>query len=189
MSEVENTTPFSAIYDNFLTRVTSEMYMEMTENDTYQMLQDLLIVSIPRFEFPRFNIFDYELGKLNLVNEAIENSEGIIVQPAIYEWVGGCFHSKLTNEEINILALSMMVEWFTQQLATTENTKLKYTGSDYKMSSQANHLAKLKNMMEAYKTECFHLQRLYKRRKMVGGEMRSTAGLIMTTPNYGYNID
>lgn len=189
MSEVTNTTPFSVIYDSFLTRVTDAMYIEFTENDTYQMLQDLLIAAIPRFEFPRFDIFDYELGKLNLVNEAIENSEGVIVQPAVYEWTGGCFHSQLTKEEVNILALSMMVEWFTQQLATSENTRLKYTGSDYKMSSQANHLAKLKNMMEAYKADCFHLQRLYKRRKMVDGEMRSTAGLIITTPTYGYNID
>ena len=55
-------TSFSTIYDNFLTRVTSDMYMEWTELDTYSHLQDLLTVSIPRFEFPRFNIFDYEEG-------------------------------------------------------------------------------------------------------------------------------
>ena len=54
-------TPFSIIYDSFLTRVTSDMYMEMNEIDTIRMLQDLLEIAIPRFEFPRFDIFDYEL--------------------------------------------------------------------------------------------------------------------------------
>ena len=47
-----NKTPFSAIYDSFLDRVTSDMYMEMTEFDTFHALQDLLITGLSRFEFP-----------------------------------------------------------------------------------------------------------------------------------------
>ena len=52
-------------------------------------------------------------------------------------WVGGSFNI-LTQEEINILSLYMVVEWLGQQLATTENTRLKYSGSDFKFTSQAN---------------------------------------------------
>ena len=59
---VKKRTPFSTIYDSFLERVTSDMYMEFTELDTYRMLQGLLLIAIPRFEFPRFDIFDYEDG-------------------------------------------------------------------------------------------------------------------------------
>ena len=33
-----------------------------------------------------------------------------------------------------------------------------------------------------------YLQRLYKRRKIVNGEVPSTAGVIMTTPSHGYKI-
>ena len=55
-------TPFSTIYDSFLTRVTSDMYMELNELDTIRLLQDLLLNAIPRFEFPRFDIYDYEEG-------------------------------------------------------------------------------------------------------------------------------
>lgn len=181
------TTPFSIIYDSFLSRVTSDMYMEMTELDTLEMLQDLLINAIPRFEFPRFDIFDYEPGYLMGIGTycGVE-SDGIEV-PAT-AWVGGSFNAELTQEEVNILSLSMVVEWLGQQLATTENTRLKYSGSDFKFTSQANHMAKIKVMMDSYRQECFHLQRLYKRRKIVNGEVRSTAGVIMTIPSHGYKI-
>ena len=180
-------TPFSIIYDSFLTRVTSDMCMEMNEIDTIRMLQDLLEIAIPRFEFPRFDIFDYELGYIDVDEYCGIESFGEIV-PATF-WVGGFFNAELTQEEINILSLSMVVEWLGQQLATTENMKMKYSGSDFKFTSQANHMAKIKVMMDAYRQECFHLQRLYKRRKRTAdGEMRSTAGFIMTTPDYGYRI-
>lgn len=179
-------TAFTTIYDSFLSRVTSDMYMECTEVDTLRMLQDLLLNAIPRFEFPRFDIFDYELGYLESgVYCGIEND--YFKTPATW-WVGGSFNAELTQEEINILSLSMVVEWLGQQLATTENTRLKYSGSDFKFTSQANHMSKIKVMMDSYRQECFHLQRLYKRRKFVNGEVRSTAGVIMATPSHGYKI-
>jgi len=56
-------TPFNLIYDSFFARVTDSYYMELSEEDTIEMLQDLLINAIPRFEFPRVNLFDYELGR------------------------------------------------------------------------------------------------------------------------------
>ena len=181
------TTPFSAIYDAFLTRVTNDMYLEFTELDTLEMLQDLLVAAIPRFEFPRFDIFDYDEGFLDSVGtyQGIESDNKEV--PAI-AWIGGTFNSSLTKEEINILALCMVVEWLIQQLATTENTKMKYSGSDFKFTSQANHMSKLKVMIDAFKQDCFHLQRLYKRRLVVNGEVRSTAGVIMTNPAFGYKL-
>ena len=42
---------------------------------------------------------------------------------------------------------------------------MKYSGTDFKFTSQANHMAKLKVMMDERKQECHHMQRLYKRRK------------------------
>ena len=74
----------------------------------------------------------------------------------------------------------MIVEWLGQQLASVELTRMKYSGSDFKFTSQANHMAKLKNLVEMYKQEGFHLQRLYKRRKKdVNGIYRSTMGELM----------
>ena len=52
------------------------------------------------------------------------------------------------------------------QVNSIENTRMKYYGSDFKMTSQANHLSKLMNLLETAKTESFHMQRLYKRRRL-----------------------
>lgn len=187
MNEIKIPTSFFDIYDSFLTRVTSDMYMELTEHDTFLLLQDLLLNAIPRFEFPRFDIFNYETGYVDDggTYTGVE-SDGIEVPSTI--WVGGSFNIPLTQEEINILSLSMVVEWLGQQLATTELTKMKYSGSDFKFTSQANHMSKLKVMMDSYRQECFHLQRLYKRRKRTENGMISTLGQIMEVPTYGYKI-
>ena len=177
MGEVKIRTPFSTIYDSFLERVTSDMYMEFTELDTNRMLQGLLKNAIPRFEFPRFDIFDYEEG---VVEEGIYQgveSNGKEV-PAIL-WVGGSFNANLTQEEINILSLCMVVEWLGQQLTTTENTKMKYSGTDFKLTSQANHLSKLQSLLSECHRQSHHMQRLYKRRKIIdNGEYRSNWSVL-----------
>ena len=186
--EKNKPTSFLTIYDAFFSHVTDDMYMELTEEDTYQMLQDLLLNNLPRFEFPRFDLFDYEEGAWGYLGE-YEGVESNDKEVTAYGWIGGTFNIQLTLEEINIIALNMVIGWLGQQLDTTENTRLKYSGSDFKFTSQANHMAKLKVLIDARKTDCFHLQRLYKRRiRTTGGEIQSTMGSIMSTPHYGYKI-
>lgn len=66
------TTPFSDIYDSFLAKVTDDMYMELSKDDTYQMLEELLLSAIPKFEFPRKDVSDYKnliLLQLLLMNK------------------------------------------------------------------------------------------------------------------------
>ena len=68
----------------------------------------------------------------------------------------------------------------TQQLATVENTRLKYSGSDFKFTSQANHMKTIRQMKEEYEKEGFHLQRLYKRRYInSNGKLKPTMRLLM----------
>ena len=55
-------TPFSAIYTSFFSKITDDMYMELDRKQTEGMLQELLIGAIPWFEFPKVNIFDYDLN-------------------------------------------------------------------------------------------------------------------------------
>jgi hypothetical protein len=43
---------------------------------------------------------------------------------------------------------------------------MKYSGTDFKMTSQANHLSKLLSLLEESRRDSFHMQRLYKRRKL-----------------------
>lgn len=185
--ESNERTSFNEVYESFFNRITDEMYLEMTELDTIEQLQSILINAIPRFKLPRFDITDYEKGFLDS-SETYQGVESDGEEVPLTFWNGGYFNSKLTDEEINILSLAMTVEWFGLQLATTEYTKMKYTGSDFKMSSQANHLAKLKNMSEWYVSQCKSAQDTYKRRKVKEGKILSSLGQIMETPDYGYKI-
>jgi len=61
--------------------------------------------------------------------------------------------------------LLMMCAWLQRQVTSIENTRMKYSGSDFKMTSQANHLAKLLNLLTECQRQSFHMQRLYKRRR------------------------
>ena len=148
-------TDFSVVYENFLSKITDDMYMELTVEETEEMLVSLLLDALPHFEFPRQNIFDYDTDNMT-------------------------FSANLTNEEINIIGTYMVVEWMSQQLASVENTRMKYSGTDFKFTSQANHMSKILTVKKDYERLGFHLQRLYKRRKSdENGIMKSTFGSIM----------
>ena len=57
-----------------------------------------------------------------------------------------------------------------------------YSGSDFKITSQANHMQKLIQQKKEYERAGFHLQRLYKRRKQdQNGIYHSTFGEIMSS--------
>ena len=176
---MNTTTPFSIIYDSFLSKITDDMYMELTELDTFSMLQELLLSAIPKFEFPRVDLNNYELLDIEdqITYKGIE-SENQLVSGVIYS--SGYFNCRLNIEEINILSTYMIVEWLGQQLASIENVRLRYSGSDFKFTSQANHLQKVLVLKKDYEREGFHLQRLYKRRKKdSNGIFKSTFGEIM----------
>ena len=177
-------TDFSLVYDSFLSKITDDMYMQLNELDTYRMLEQLLLSAIEKFEFPRINLTDYDIvGVADVRTYNGAESDYIDVEATVYE--GGCFNNKLTHEEVNILAVYMIVEWLSQQLASVENTRMKYSGSDFKFTSQANHMQKLLQLKKDYEREGFHLQRLYKRRVSDNnGVMRSTLYLLRDSNVY-----
>jgi len=170
-------TLFSAIYNRFLGKITDDMYIELTPEDTIKDLQNLLIDAIPGFEFPRQDISNYTIQVVQIKeNEVLDGDfiigvvwdgleENIVETPDVLV-DRSCFNANLTSEEINILALLMKQSWVQRQVNSIENTRMKYYGSDFKMTSQANHLSKLMNLLETAKTESFHMQRLYKRRRL-----------------------
>lgn len=160
----QNYTPFSDVYNNFLSKITDDMYMELTLQDTEKILYELLVTAVPKFQFPRQDLSYQQI-----------QVEGQYEEQTIWAFV-----NKLTQQEINIISTYMIVEWIGQQLASIENTRMKYSGSDFKFTSQANHMQKLLQMKKDYEREGFHLQRLYKRRKKDDtGVYRSTFGTIM----------
>ena len=197
MGEQRKGTLFSAVYNRFLGKITDDMYIELTPEDTIKDLQNLLIDAIPGFEFPRQDISNYTTQVVQIKEDEVLEGDFIIgvvwddLEENIVETPDvlvdrSCFAANLTSEEINILALLMKQSWVQRQVNSIENTRMKYYGSDFKMTSQANHLSKLMNLLETAKTESFHMQRLYKRRKLVEGKYESNWG-VFHYKNYPYD--
>lgn len=133
------------------------MYLEWTKEDTEADCLNILLEAIPGFQFPRFALYDYTLGK-QIEEEFVDT-----------------YNIPLTSEEINIFAYLMYNIWLQRQVASIENTRMKYSGTDFKMTSQANHLAQLMKLKQEAERQCHHIQRLYKRRYMLSakGEIKS----------------
>ncbi len=149
-------TPFEEIYNRFFGKITDDMYLEWSEEDTRKDVKNILLDAIPGFEFPRFPLYDFD-ADLEI------------------------FNSHLTSEEINIFALLMYNTWLQRQVASIEQTRMKYSGQDFKMTSQANHLAKLMELKKEAERQVHHMQRLYKRRKLIDnkGSIKSNWSTLM----------
>lgn len=131
---------FQKVYDSFLRSITEDMYVVLSPEDTERDEEDILIGAISNFEFPRCSL--------------------------TYDLTNKCFDEDLTQEEIDILGTCMREIWAQRQYYSCDLIRMGYTGSDFKMSSQANQLAKLKDMVTMIKAENIHKQRLYKRRRL-----------------------
>lgn len=168
----DGATPFTDVYEYFFSKITDDYYMQTSKEQTQAAAQDLLLSALHWFEFPRVSLdckINYDTGK--------QDPDG----NEIYE---SFFTDTLNSEEKNILGTYMVVEWLGQQLATVELVRMKYSGADFKFTSQANHLQKLNQLRKDYISEGFHLQRLYKRRvKDANGVYHSTFDRIMEPIN------
>ena len=184
-------TKFTEIYNRFLGKITDDMYVELTPQDTIRDLRNLLIDAIRGFEFPRHNLYDYSIKSEIKFEDEVDKDDFIIgilwdempedsinEVPRV-EIEHSSFVAELTSEEINILAILMMCAWVQRQVTSIENTRMKYSGTDFKMTSQANHLSKLLSLLNECNRQSLHMQRLYKRRKIIdNGEYRSNWSVL-----------
>ena len=158
-------TLFSAVYNRFLGKITDDMYMELTPGDTVRDLQNLLIEALPGFEFPRKDLMSYTIDIVE-VDESLLLPDDFVLGPAWGEIDEGdtevivdrsYFEVELTSEEINIIAVLMMGAWVQRQVTSIENIRMKYSGSDFKFTSQANHLSKLLTLLGECQKQSHHL--------------------------------
>ena len=183
-------TQFTTVYNRFLGKITDDMYLELTPEDTVRDLQNLLLDAIPGFEFPRCNLYDNHIEIVQVQEDLITKEDFVIgvvwneedsnelseIPKVLVE--RSYFNADLSEEEINILALLMKQGWVQRQVTSIENTRMKYSGSDFKMTSQANHLSKLLSLLEESRRDSFHMQRLYKRRKMTSSGYQSNWSVL-----------
>lgn len=186
-------TQFTEVYNRFLGKITDDMYVELTPQDTIRDLRNLLIEAIPGFEFPRHNLYDYVIETeikhedevlttdfiIGMLWDDLSDDDNNTDKPPKLVIENSKFAAVLTSEEINILAILMMTAWVQRQVTSIENTRMKYSGSDFKMTSQANHLSKLQSLLNECHRQSLHMQRLYKRRKITeNGEYQSNWSVL-----------
>lgn len=154
-------TSVSEVYDAFFGLIADDMYMEITEEETHDECLTFLRKSIPLYEFPKAPI----KVKVDEDGEATLNRD-------------------LTDEEINILAYGMLQAWLQRQMTTIELVRQKFSGVDFKLTSQASHLKTIMTLFQNTKDEHRRLQMLDSRREEVsdgngGTKYRSTFDLFV----------
>lgn len=190
-------TPFEVIYNCFLGKVTDDMFFptnpdsNWTKEDLMKDLENILLDAIPLFEFPLFDLYDY--GEVEIDTPIDDDCCCIIrdLDNPPEKQTQMQYNCELTPEEINILAVLMYNTWLQRQIASIENTRMKYSGTDFKLSSQSNHLDKLMKLKQEAERQAHHLQRLYKRRRMSGdkskGKYKSNWSSVMEKSVFGDN--
>lgn len=128
-------TPFQAIYDSFLARISSDEWvlpdeMYIAQHDWFEFLK----MAIFRFRFPRKSL-EYDIDQM-------------------------AFNEELDDAEIQMLAIYMKHEWVKRCVASWEEIKMLYSNKDF---SQANHLDKLIKLSEQLELECMKSSATYYR--------------------------
>lgn len=128
-------TPFQAIYDSFLARISSDEWvlpdeMYIAQRDWFEFLK----MAIFRFRFPRKSL-EYDVEQM-------------------------AFNEELDDAEIQVLAIYMKHEWVKRCVASWEEIKMLYSNKDF---SQANHLDKLIKLSEQLELECVKSSATYYR--------------------------
>lgn len=158
-------TSFEVVYDRFFDIVTDDFYSEVSSELANRDCKALLMASLPMFEFPK-RIFSF-------------TTEVVFGEPADF------FEQDLTLEEINILAFGMTQVWAQRQATSIENTRQKFSGPDFKQSSQAAHLQRLLKLLEDARAEHRRLQMLYSRRRIdeAGEQYESNFDMLVKPMN------
>lgn len=126
-------TPFQVIYDAFLVKIKEDEWDDIDFIDIYKMeWRSILESAIPFFKFPKVSLKRDECGFVN----------------------------ELGDDEIQILANLMKVEWLSKTIHSWENVKVMYDERDF---SQANLLDKFIKLLEKTEERSRKLQKMYSR--------------------------
>lgn len=119
-------TPLKDVYDAFLSKIEADDWMlTEEENVVSEDWRMLLNAAIVQFRYPRVSL-DYDRETAFFVDD-------------------------LGNDEIQILANLMKLEWIRRCISTWDNIRQLYSDKDF---SQANFLDKLNKTGEQVRNEC-----------------------------------
>ena len=116
-------TPFSYIYKSFTNKISDSSLVKLTEDELNTLLETYLVNACTHFK-----ICSSDLSK--------SNRDSVLKQ----------FNTELTEEEIEIIASLMVVEWLKPQVLSGNLLKMSLGDKDFKTYSPANQLKELKDL-------------------------------------------
>lgn len=125
-------TPYGKVYDAFLARILEDEWENWLIEEALSDWRLILEAALPWFKFPRVDLTRNEFG----------------------------FVDELGQEEIQIIANFMKVEWLNRCIMTWENVKPLYTERDF---SQANLLDKLQATLQSERDNAKEMESIYYR--------------------------
>lgn len=128
-------TPYQFIYARFMPKITDYTYLNLTPQEIEDNLETFMKSSIIKFRY---------CSKLTNRDELLKQ-----------------FNDELTEEEQEILAVLMCVEFLTPKLLTDDLLKQTLNSKDYKLYSQANHVKEIRSLRDTFQKEANNLMILY----------------------------
>ena len=127
-------TPYSKIYDRFLSSITDYDLAYLPNDDMENMVHGWLLRAIADFYNCKVDLDDRD--------DEIR-----------------CFNVDLSNWEIDVLAKFMVAAWLNDQIASVNLTLQMFGGKEEKYYSQAQHLSSLVALRDNIRTEARKMSR------------------------------
>ena len=129
-------TPFSEIYSRMLGKISDYSFINLTIEELEDSLEPFLLTSCVKFKKCLTDLKDRDM-------------------------VTKQFKIELTDEEEEILASLMIVEYLSPKIITSDLLQQSLSSKDYKIYSQANHIKEIKEIRKMYKEEANSLMMSY----------------------------
>ena len=120
-------TSYDDVINSFLLKISDDFLSSLSDIDFEKILDKYMISACSEFK---------KCTKLKNRNDVLRQ-----------------FNSELTNEESEILADLMVLEWLKPKMNSDELLEQRMTTKDYKMYSQGNHLDKLISLKKETKND------------------------------------
>lgn len=121
-------TPYKEIYDRVYHKISDYSFLKLTESEVEDILKKYLLSAIIKFKCSKKDLSDRD----ETLNQ---------------------FNQDLTDEEKEILATLLCVEYLTSHLITSDLLKPRLGTKDWNLYSQANHIKEIREIRNQMKSE------------------------------------
>ena len=129
-------TPYSQVFDSFLSKIEDSTYLALTDPEIETDLTKLLNSSLIHFTYPKVDIFSKDDENLEFLND-------------------------ISYSEIEIIARCMVKEWTGRKIRNIKLIEQALSDRDFKLTSQANHLQALLDLQKYNDSEIENLLTKY----------------------------